>query len=39
MIINAGIKRIVYKEGYPDDFSMELLTEAGVKVEMYEGLQ
>lgn len=30
MIINAGIKRIVYKYGYPDDFSLELLTEANV---------
>ena len=33
MIINAGIKRVVYKHSYPDEFSMELLSEAGVKVE------
>ena len=24
MIINAGIRRVVYKEGYPDEFSMQL---------------
>ena len=36
MIINAGITRVVYKEGYPDEFSMELFGEAGTKVEKYE---
>ena len=36
MIINAGIVRVVYKEGYPDDFSLKLFEEAGVKVEKYE---
>ncbi len=36
MIINAGIKRVVYKEGYPDEFSMELFAEAGTKVEKFE---
>lgn len=35
MIINAGIKRIVYKDGYPDEFAMQLLGEAGVKVDLY----
>ena len=38
MIINAGIKRIVYKDGYPDDFSMQLLQEAGVQVDVYDKL-
>ena len=33
MIINSGISRIVYSEGYPDEFSMELLKEAGVVIE------
>lgn len=33
MIINSGIVRIVYRNGYPDDFSMELLKEAGVEIE------
>lgn len=35
MIINAGIKRIVYGEGYPDEFALRLLKEAGVTVELY----
>ena len=38
MIINAGIKRVVYKYGYPDEFSMKLFDEAGVKVEDYASL-
>ena len=36
LIINSGIKRIVYKNGYPSDFSLELLKEAGVKIERAE---
>lgn len=32
MIINAGIKRIVVREGYPDNLSVEMLAEAGRKV-------
>ncbi|MBR2377388.1 MAG: dCMP deaminase family protein [Clostridia bacterium] len=32
MIINAGIKRVVFKHGYPDDFSKVLLDEAGVEL-------
>ena len=36
IIINAGIKRVVYKEGYPDEFSMQLFDEAGVTVEKFE---
>ncbi len=32
MIINAGIKKVVYKYGYPDDFSKVLLEEAGVEL-------
>jgi len=35
MIINAGIKRVVYKEGYPDKFSLELFDEADVIVEKF----
>lgn len=33
MIINSGITRVVYEQGYPDKFSMELFAEAGVAVE------
>ena len=32
MIINAGVATIYYKEGYADDFSKEMLEEAGVEV-------
>ena len=39
MIINAGIARVVYKFGYPDDFSMQLFKEAGVTVQKYEELE
>ena len=35
LILNAGIKRVVYKEGYPDEFAVELLHEANVLVERY----
>ena len=33
MIVNAGIERIVVKEGYPDELSVEILKEAGLEVE------
>ena len=36
MIINAGIKRIVYQEGYPDSFSLEIIDEAGVALERWQ---
>ncbi|MBQ5930036.1 MAG: cytidine/deoxycytidylate deaminase family protein [Clostridia bacterium] len=36
IIINAGIRRVVYKHGYPDEFSLQLFEEAGVLVEKYE---
>ncbi len=36
MIINAGIKRVVYKEGYPDEFSLRLFQEAGTKIEKFQ---
>ena len=39
MIINAGIKRIVYKDGYPDEFSVQLLNEAGVSLQQYDSLK
>jgi len=35
MLINAGIKRIVYKEGYPDEFAKGILKEADIKVEQF----
>lgn len=33
MIINAGINRIVIREGYPDRLSADLLKEAGLEIE------
>ena len=35
MIVNSGIVRVVYREGYPDDFSREILAEGGVLLERY----
>jgi dCMP deaminase len=36
MIINSGIKRVVYKYAYPDEFSIQLFAEAGVVVEQFQ---
>lgn len=38
MLINAGVKRIIYKEGYPDEFAREILKEAGVEVVQFDKL-
>ncbi len=38
MIVNVGIRRVVYREGYPDDFALEFFQEAGVILERFEGL-
>ena len=38
IIINSGIARVVYKDGYPDKFSLELFEEAGVRLDKYENL-
>lgn len=32
MLINAGVKRIVYRDSYPDELSASLLEEAGVEL-------
>ena len=39
MIINAGIKEVIYKEGYPDEFSQKICSEAGVKLTKFEDLE
>lgn len=39
IIINSGISRVVYKDGYPDDFSMQLFKEANVLVEKFDALK
>jgi deoxycytidylate deaminase len=33
MIINAGIMKVLYAEGYPDDLSHELINESGIIVQ------
>lgn len=33
MIINAGLSRIVVRDGYPDDMAREILDEAGIEIE------
>jgi len=35
MIINAGIKKIIFEGDYPDEFAIELLKEAGVILEKF----
>ena len=32
MLINAGVKVIYYREGYPDELSLQMLEEAGVEL-------
>lgn len=39
LIINSGISRVVYDEGYPDDFSLKLFAEAGVKLVKFSELE
>lgn len=36
MIINAGIRRVVYQEGYPDSFSLDIFKEAKVQLERFD---
>ncbi len=39
MIVNAGIRRVVYEQGYPDDFTFEIFRESGVLLEKYERVE
>ena len=39
MIINSGITRVVYDEGYPEKFSLDLFAEAGVAIEKFGDLK
>ncbi|ABK99213.1 deoxycytidylate deaminase [Pelobacter propionicus] len=32
MLINAGIRRVVFDEGYADDLAREMIAESGIKV-------
>jgi len=35
MIINAGIRRVVFEEGYADELAKKMLKESGIKVEKF----
>ncbi len=35
ILTNAGIVRVVYEQGYPDDFTLEIFRETGVLLEQY----
>ena len=39
LIINSGIKRVVYDQGYPDEFSLRLLNSAGVEIVKFKDLE
>ncbi len=39
MIINSGIKTVIYKNGYPDDFALELFSKSDVKLIKYADLE
>ena len=32
MLINAGVKEIIYENDYPDELALQLITEAGIPV-------
>ncbi len=36
IIVNSGIRRVVYREGYPDDFALTFFRETGVLLERYQ---
>ena len=38
MIINSGIKKVVYKNGYPDAFALQLFSESNVEIVRYADL-
>ncbi|HBT83023.1 MAG TPA: cytidine deaminase [Desulfuromonas sp.] len=35
MIINAGVKHIIFEDGYPDKLAAEMLDESGIKISHY----
>ena len=37
MLINAGIKEIIYQNPYPDELAMDLLKESDIKVRVFDG--
>ncbi len=39
MIINSGIKKVIYKNGYPDDFALELFKQSDVEIYKFDELK
>ncbi len=37
MLINAGVEEVVYGRGYPDQLSLEMLGEAGIRFHQFSG--
>jgi dCMP deaminase len=35
MLINAGLKSIIYLDGYPDELATEILQESGIQISAY----
>jgi dCMP deaminase len=35
MIINAGIKKLIFDDGYPDQLAAEMIKESGLEVVQY----
>ena len=38
MILNSGIKKVIYKNGYPDAFALELFAQSGVELIKFSDL-
>lgn len=39
MIINAGITKVIYSEGYADELAREMLSESGIEIVRFEGAE
>ena len=39
MILNSGVKRVIYKNGYPDEFALQLFAQSDVELVKYEDLK
>ena len=38
MILNSGIKKVIYKNGYPDEFAKQLFAQSDVELVKYDEL-
>ena len=39
IIINSGVKKVIYKHGYPDAFALELFAQSGVELIKFSDLE